>query len=257
MITFYPSQKCKSGFSSRRPRLLILAQRGSLRPNSIVLRIVLKLAKAKRLHQWRNVNANAPAKALLETIPTFNGILRGATPGFNRSFFGRFLLVRPAKLDPIPGSFEHGMKIVDASRIVEQNRFPDRANENANPIFFIDVHRIRRRSRRRLELPGIGFGSIELWHMSHHKSRNILTRRRTRSCRQMSTYLPCQREEANRFRFNWAFARGCQHAEHASSAAISSPRFLPLAAHALAASRSALRDDSMIAEASHSRTRPE
>ncbi len=42
--------------------------------------MVLKLAKAQRLHEWGNADAKASTKAFLETVPTTDGVVRGSAP---------------------------------------------------------------------------------------------------------------------------------------------------------------------------------
>jgi len=78
--------------------------------------------------------------------------------------FAGFLFVRPTKLDPIPSGFEHGVHVVNAARVVEQDGLAHRTNEDLYTVLFIDVHRVLGCSGWRLEHPGIAFGSIERCH---------------------------------------------------------------------------------------------
>src|SRR3954447_6333369 len=49
---------------------------GSLRTHAIVLRVVLELAEAELLHQRRDVDAEPPPKALLQAVPSADGVFR-------------------------------------------------------------------------------------------------------------------------------------------------------------------------------------
>src|SRR5262249_37617595 len=82
----------------------------SLRPHSMAFGVVLELAEAQRFHEWRNIDAEASPKALLEAVPTTDRIVRGPPPGLDGPLLGGFLLVRPAELDPISGRLEHGVQ---------------------------------------------------------------------------------------------------------------------------------------------------
>src|SRR3954447_264721 len=49
---------------------------GSLRTHAIVLRVVLELAEAERFHQRRDVDTEPPPKALLQAVPSADGVFR-------------------------------------------------------------------------------------------------------------------------------------------------------------------------------------
>src|SRR4051794_38115060 len=112
---------------SRRPALTPGSQgyAPSFGTDSIVFWMMLQLAKTELLHQRRDINTESTAKALLQAIPTSDGIGRGAPPCFDCVFFGRLLLIGATKLNPSAGGFQHGVQVVNATGIVGKNGLAD------------------------------------------------------------------------------------------------------------------------------------
>ena len=106
--------------------------------------------------------AEAAPKALLETVPATDRVVRRAAPGFYRTGFGLLLLVGAAELHPVAVLFEHFVQVGQASRVVMQYRFTYGTDNNLAAVLHVLVHFIFAGAGRRFELPGIFFGTFHV-----------------------------------------------------------------------------------------------
>src|SRR3989304_4281269 len=96
------------------------ASRGRLpqSPHAIVLLIVLDLSESERFHHGWHIHPEAPAKALLQTVPTADRILWRSTPGLHSPFLCGLLLVRSTQPHPIAVLLERCVQVCDTAQMV-------------------------------------------------------------------------------------------------------------------------------------------
>src|SRR6185369_16200407 len=127
----------------------------SLRPNSVVLRVVGQLNEAEGLHERRHVEAEPAAIALPESVPPSDRVRRVATPGLDGSGLRVPLLVRGAEVHPVAMLLQHRVEVVDRALVVLQDRRADLAEDRRWIGGVVDVHEVVGRAWWGLEDPRI------------------------------------------------------------------------------------------------------
>ena len=125
---------------------------------------MFKLAEPQFLHKRRNIDAESSPQTCLPAVPSAYRVARRPPPGLDGTFLRRLLLVRTAKFNPSARGLQHGVKIVDAARIVFENGFTDSADKDGLPIVLFRVHRELGRPGWRFEVPRILFCTIQRIH---------------------------------------------------------------------------------------------
>jgi hypothetical protein len=125
---------------------------------------VLDLCLAQRLeHRWHVVREPA-AEALLEPVPTADGVLGRASPGLDGPIRGRLLLVGVAERHPIAVRLQHRSKIGQALEAVADLRLPDLRDERRRVEGFVSEGEVLRTTAWGGEDPRILTGSCALDH---------------------------------------------------------------------------------------------
>src|SRR6267378_1311095 len=117
-----------------------LSVSSSDRAHAVVFGVVLDLGKPQCLHQWRNVHAEPAAKALLETVPAADRVLRGATPSFHSARGGRLLLIRAPQRHPVAMLLEHRVQIIKAAQVIPELGLSHCAYQCWRIQGFVSVH---------------------------------------------------------------------------------------------------------------------
>ena len=118
-------------------------------------RVVLQLGQTQLFHQWRDVHAETTAQPLLQAVPAAHRIVRRAAPGLDGARRRRLLLVGAAERHPVPRLDEHRPQVVKAASLVGQGGLADDADQDGRVDGVVTVDGVTRRSRRRLQLPGV------------------------------------------------------------------------------------------------------
>jgi len=100
---------------------------------------VFEFGESEGFQEWGNINAEAAAEALFQSVPGTDGIVRRAAPGFDRAFFSGLLFVGAAEFDPITGGLQHGVEVIKAASVVVKNGFADGADEDFDAVFLVGV----------------------------------------------------------------------------------------------------------------------
>ena len=124
-------------------------------PRTIVARTVFQFAPSERLQKRRDVHRKSSAVPIPEAIPTTNRVRRVAGPCLHTALGRRALFVGPTEVDPISARHQHLLEVIDASRIVMQDRLADGTHQDLPTGKFPEVHRVSRRPRRRGEMPRV------------------------------------------------------------------------------------------------------
>src|SRR3989304_4050135 len=122
-------------------------------PHAIVLRVVLDFSESQRFHHGWHIHSEAPAKALLQTVPTADWILWRSTPGFHGSVLCRLLLVRAPQFHPIAVLLERCVQIHQGAQMIAQLRLADRDHQRGGIPCLIAIRLELRRPWRRFQSP--------------------------------------------------------------------------------------------------------
>ncbi len=113
----------------------------------VVARVVLDLGEPERFEHGRDVDGEAAAQALLESVPAARGVALGARPGLDRAVGGGLLLVGAAERHPVAVRLQHRVEVIDAAQVIAKLGLADPDDERG---------RVERLVAEGLELRGLG-----------------------------------------------------------------------------------------------------
>src|SRR5439155_5196042 len=87
-------------------------------PHPVVPGVVLDFRETQRLQQRRHVHAEAPAQALLHSVPATDGVVRRPAPGLDGPLDRWPLLIGAPKRHPVPVRLQHRVQIIDGSQLI-------------------------------------------------------------------------------------------------------------------------------------------
>ncbi len=113
------------------------------------------LGEAERLQERWQVHREPSAITISQSVPSSDGIVGGAPPGFDGVRCGRFLLVGGSKKDPITLLDQPRMQVGYRSILIRKRRRTYLTHQHRGCDLVVFVHCVARRARWCRQLPRI------------------------------------------------------------------------------------------------------